>query len=305
MDSVSSIPALPRDVVEYVREVFSTANGRVAERLDRVPHIHEESLDFTFIEAISVGAGPHRVASGAIVDIDLHWVGSGWHYDRWEIADIGVIVNFRVHDELVATKAVLLQCKRIYPREVEFTEQRGLTRAGGFGSLMQPSPLLEHSPRTFTFDESCRYRALQTGDAQWAAILAYETQFGIPVYYMLYHPSQVPSSVTVPVQVPIAPKEVSDVGCRVLGAQAVRQLLASHARNYAPAYADLKQGDDAAPGTAVENFMADQVLGCRAGYVAGGPSDQGLIRMFQQRGAPIAAAIRFDIDLGDADVVEP
>ena len=75
-------------------------------------------------------------------------------------------------------------------------------------------------------------------------------------------------------------------------------------RNTAPSFADLSQGA-AAPGLLVQEFVRDEVLTCQQGYIADpNVQDAGLNAVFSQRGAPIAAAIRFDIDV-PADLVLP
>ncbi len=82
------------DVLAYVYDLFAQANVRVTAKLDRMPTIHEESLDLALIEALSDAVGPHVLPSGAVVDLEAHFVGGGWHWERWEIADLGIIVNF-------------------------------------------------------------------------------------------------------------------------------------------------------------------------------------------------------------------
>ena len=57
-------------------------------------------------------------------------------------------------------------------------------------------------------------------------------------------------------------------------------------------------GPAAAPGTPLPDFMVDDVLGCREGYVPEDfDHDQGVNRIFNLRTAPISAAIVIDIDL--------
>jgi hypothetical protein len=113
------LPAIPVpvDIVDYVRHTFQTANSHVAARLDRMPTVHEETLDFALIDSLAVASGPHLVPSGVVVDLDVHFVGGGQHWQRWEVADIGLIINFRLAGALLRTKIVLLQSKRMYPRE--------------------------------------------------------------------------------------------------------------------------------------------------------------------------------------------
>lgn len=289
---------LAPDVLAYIRELFETANERVTSKLDRMPTTHEETLDFALIDALADGRGPHLTQSGTIVDIDAHFVGGGWHWARWEIADIGLIINFRSGDVLLRTKVVLLQSKRIYPREAEFTEDLGLARPGGFGSLMVPSLPASIGARLFRFDSTCRYKALQVGDDQWRAITSYENEYGLPVHYMLYHPRVLPSEMAIPVHLPISPPLTPlSVGTRVLSATRLRALSASFARNYAPSYDELSAGRQEL-GFGLPDFIVDEVLACREGFVVeDGIANPGLQLVFNQRNAPIAAAIRIDINI--------
>lgn len=297
---------LPADVVDYVTDAFLRANVAASSRLDRMPTMHETNLDFAFIDALAASAGPHLSPSGVIVDFEVHFVGGGRHWDgRWEVADIGLLINFRRSGALVRTKVILLQSKRLYPTDSEFVEFRSLHRLGGFGSLMEPSWLPASAPRTFTFTADCRYKALQVGDEQWAAIRSYEEHHSIPVHYLLYHPSTIPYSQEVPTRFPVAEPIASPrVGARVMSSSDLRAASTLSPRNSAPSFAELSQGSDA-PGSPVQVFVRDEVLTCRQGYVADpGVSDPGLFAVFNQRGAPIAAAVRFDIDVPE-DFVLP
>lgn len=297
MPTATPIP-LTLDVIEYVRGVFYDVNEHVTARLDRMPTVHEETLDFAFVDAVAEAQGPHLLPSGTLVDIDVHFVGGGRHWDRWEVADIGFIVTFRRNNNLLRTKVVLLQSKRLYPRESEFTEDEGITRPGGFGSLMRPSLPATLGPRTFRFDETCRYKALQVGDTQWQAISHYEKEYGLPVHYMLYHPHSIPTQASIPVAVPMErPIGPSDVGTRVLSGKTLRLLTCDFSRNYAPAYSEL-QDERGEVGHRLPEFVVDRVLACLEGYVVDDGTDNvGLRRVFSERGAPIAAAVRLDINL--------
>ena len=149
MPAIRTAPVpLPADVVEYVSETFRLANDAAAGRLDRMPKTHEENLDFAFIDSLASATGSHVVSSGVVVDFDIHFVGGGHHWERWEVADLGLIVNFRRTGRLIRTKVLLLQSKRLYPIEADFVEFRGLARMGGFGSLMEDPWLLQrrHGP---------------------------------------------------------------------------------------------------------------------------------------------------------------
>ncbi len=254
------------------------------------------------VEFISMHSGLHRTPSDTVVDIDVHFVGGGWHLERWEVADLGLLVTFRRLGQVLRRKVVLLQSKRLYPREVEFVETHGLARPGGFGHLVRIVDDIDiRAPRTFRFDNECRYRALQLGDDQWRTIADYESQFGIPIHYLLYHPAHLPVQVDVPIQLPLAERPHTEVGARILPAPLLRASTTQFARNYAPSYNDLLAGG-ATLGEALPSFVADEVLGCREGYVPGDPfiDDPGVNRVFNLRGAPIAAAIAIYIDLPES-----
>jgi hypothetical protein len=294
----SPIP-LSTDVRAYIYSTFDQVNERVTRKIDRMPTVHEENLDFAFVEAVAEAQGPHLSPCGTVVDIDVHFVGGGVHWERWEIADIGFIVTFRRAGTLLRTKVVLLQSKRLYPRESEFSEDQGMTRYGGFGSLMKASLPATLGSRTFRFDDTCRYKALQVGDNQWQSILSYEGEYGLPVHYMLYHPREIPAAVNIPVIIPVEPPPgPARLGARVISAASVRSRTSEFPRNYAPAYSDLTDELDEV-GLRLPDFVVDRVLACHEGYVVDdeGVENEGLQRVFNQRSAPIAAAVRIDINL--------
>ena len=118
---------LPADVIDYIRQVFLVADDTLATRLERQPNVHEELLDLAFVDSVAMNSGPYKTQSDTVVDIDIHFIGGGWHYERWEVADIGLIVTFRRLGEILRTKIILLQSKRLYPPRIRL--RRG-TRPG-------------------------------------------------------------------------------------------------------------------------------------------------------------------------------
>lgn len=299
--STSTVPPIPLspDVIEYIRDLFAQADRHVSSRLSHMPNSHEEWLDFGLIDAIARARGPHVTASGTGVDVQIHFLGSGWHVGRWEIADVGMIINFRTPTELLRTKIALLQSKRIYPIEQEFTELHGTFYENGFGSLMNPT-LPAFESRSFRFEGNSRYKALTIGDDQWARILAFEKRNNLPVHYCLYHPLSVPSTATIPAAAELADEdEDPQVGVRIIAAEALRALVSHLPHGHTPAYEQLSVAGEV-PGDSLSAFVADKLLGCVEGYVVEGDDvDQnaGLRAIFSQRGAPIAAAVRIDIIL--------
>jgi hypothetical protein len=291
---------LPSDVVSYVHDVFQAASDDVAAQLERMPTMHEEFLDFALVAKLAQANGPYVVPSGTVVDLDVHFVGGGRHWGRYEIADVGVIVNFRRGTELLRTKVVLLQSKRLYPKgAAPDPPNSGVIKPGGFGSLMNPSVAAASAPRTFRFDRDSRYEAMRVGDEQWDAIAEFEETFKIPVHYLLYHPRRLPSEQLIPVATPVRrTRGHARLGARVLTAADLRSRV--NAGVTTPAYRDL-EANGSPPGLRLQEFIAQEVLGCRDGYVVDGKRvDPGLARIFNQRSGPIAAAVRVDILLNEA-----
>ena len=106
-----------------------------------------------------------------------------------------------------------------------------------------------------------------------------------------------PSETVVPVEVPLPERPLPEVGTRLIPAGLVRAETTAHPRNYAPSFHDLA-GSAAAPGTPLPDFMIDDMLGCREGYVPEDFNhDEGVNRIFNLRTAPISAAVVIDIDL--------
>ena len=82
---------IPRDVVDYVRNVFVVCNRRIGRKIAAVPNASEQSLDLTMIEHLSQYSAPTILPSDWTVRIDIHYLGGRRHFDRWGVADIGVL----------------------------------------------------------------------------------------------------------------------------------------------------------------------------------------------------------------------
>jgi hypothetical protein len=304
---------IPDEVQTWLREVFASCNLRVAELVSTVPTTHETPLDMTFVQHFLGVSAPHAFDSGWSVHISTHYLGGGRHWSewpgwpmKWEIADIGFLVLFRQAGQLIRSKVALLQSKRLYPDELELEEDTPLDYMQGFGRLMSSDEdwgrVLQ--PRTFTFSEQSRYRALISGVSQYQAIASYEQQRDIPVYYLLYNPLRIPSTAVMPI---MAGREVPqlalEVGCRVVPAQQLRIVMDREQAGRSPAYGQLRDSLPApfdtatyAAGWPLEHFVVDLVLDCQAGYVAAGPNDNGLDYLFNRRSGPISAALAVTID---------
>ena len=295
---------IPAGVINWVRNVFSAVNARSASTLSRIPNIYETTLDHALIAHLAEFGAPFRFPSEWIVNLDTHFLG-GRYWGRWEIADIGILVVFRKKGEVLATKIALLQSKRLYPDEIgNPVDMHDIDYRVGFGRLLasESEYRSQVKPRIFHFSTQSKYRALGYQDEQYEAILQYTRDNGIPVHYLLYNPLDVPFTAPLPAstkQEPGQPDVV--VGCRVMRADNLNtKLQAARLRAAAsPSFGQLAGAPiDSGTFWTLHNFVADLVLGCKEGHLAGTDpmNDEGLYRVFSQRSGPISAAISITID---------
>jgi hypothetical protein len=302
---------IPPDVQAWIRNLFGDCNAHVAATMSRVPTIHETTLDMAFIDHLTVNATPTELPSGWLVQINTYYLGGTRHFPvwpehaTWEVADIGVLVMFRHGGKLIRSKVALLQSKRLYPDELELDEDSPVDYMIGFGGLLQADDEWAKltAPRPFTFGPQSRYKALLKVTRQYAAITAYETDRAVPVHYLLYHPLQIPYTVTVPLTPDCNVTGHCEAGCRVVPARDLHHALRHQPAGHTPAYAELHRNLPARftqnqhqGGWRLENFVVDQLLQCEAGYIADDPSDSNLYYVFRRRTGPIAAAISLTID---------
>lgn len=214
---------------------------------------------------------------------------------------------FRKAGVVQQTKIALLQSKRLYPVESQTTaEDHPLDYMAGFGRLLPAEQEYKSSvkPRSFSFVEESRYRALKYGEKQYNAILKYHDKTGVPVHYLFYNPLQIPVTVAYPVHADEEDSrdESRRMGARIISAQTtderlrIRQLK----KGDNPAFRDvfIKPSRATGPPWPLEYFIADLVLGCKEGHVAGvNPmEDEALFTVFNRRSGPISAAIAITID---------
>lgn len=303
--------SLPADVVAWLRATFAECNDYVSGKLSNLPTTYETSLDMALIERLSSVPTPILTASGWTINISTHFLGGGRHFAewpgerRWEVADIGVLVLFRQGHKLIRSKVALLQSKRLYADEIDWDEDNPLDYMLGFGRLLEDDTDWGAvvRPRPFTFTRESRYKALRKGDQQYRAIAGYENSRGVPVYYLLYNPLEIPSTRHLPAHAGEVDSHTNDVGCRVLPATALHRAIADLQEHATPRFLDLPpsaellllQGDDL-PGWRLEEFIADLVVQCKAGYIAANRHDAGLEYVFNRRTGPISAAFQITID---------
>lgn len=298
------------DVRTWIRRTLQIANVAVSRTLDLNPNTYEVTLDQVLIASLSASPTPVRFPSGQIVKLSVHFLGGGRHFGNWEVADLGVLLQFVANGRVVRTKVALLQSKRLYPTEVTAGTELGFTDyAIGMGRLVESEGNIFDSmrDRTFTFAPRSRYEQLVVGDNQWSAIQGYQTERGIPIYYNLYHPSSIPWSRSLPQAAgPVAVPASVQVGSRVVPAGAVAVWSAANPRLHIPSFSDLKTlshpglpSDGSGPGWRLEGFVADELVECHEGYLASSPDDAGLMAVLRGRNAPISAAISITVASSD------
>jgi hypothetical protein len=304
---------IPAEVRAWLTGVFGSCNAQVANLITDVPTTHETAVDMAFIQSFSHVSAPYRFPSGWTVELSTHYLGGGRHWSawpdqppRWEIADIGLLVMYRQDGKLLRSKVALLQSKRLYPDELEWDEDSALDYMIGFRRLFPDEGQWSAvtAPRPFSFTEQSRYKALVTGVNQYRVIEDYESQRGIPVYYLLYNPVRLPSTVVFPISAgqQRAPSPC-DVGARVVPAVQVRAVMTDKPIGSSPSYDDLcaslqapfvSEGNRG--GWRLEHFVVDLLLDCETGYVANSPDDAGLDYVFNRRTGPISAAVAVTLD---------
>lgn len=128
---------IPVEVVEYIRKVFGEANHEASRALTQHPSMHEETLDHAFIGKLNASPPVFFAASQAGVEIETHWLGGRRMYERWEIADIAVVILLRTRGKLIARKVALLQTKRLYSDELSGVELEESDYRVGIGRLIE------------------------------------------------------------------------------------------------------------------------------------------------------------------------
>ena len=303
---------VPKEAVELVRKIFHQANIAATKMLSEAPNMWEEALDMAVITQLNYYDKPIQVTSDCLLKLETHFLGGRKLYRNWEIADIGIIVLFRLKGKLVRTKLVMLQSKRLYPNEVSQAEElEEYHYAAGFSRLYREDEdyNADVKPRVFTWSWDSKYRAIKSQDSQEIAIREYEQNTKIPVYYLLYNPYKMAWQMSVPAYRALGSGTIS-LGARVLPSRHVRAACAKLSRDSSPSAEGIKAAQAGTGrgynrlGRRLEDFIADRVLGCHEGYVANGPEDGGLERVFFGRNAPIGAAIAITIDVGQLEVGE-
>ena len=291
---------VPADVTEWVRDVFRECNRRISEKLSANPNLPEESFDLSWIEHLTHFSAPRTLPSGWIVRIETHYLGGLRHFRNFEVADIGLLYFLRRGGEIVRSKVALLQSKRLYPSKGVVEEETVVDYEIGFARLADPEDLARSLATEFEyrFTDECRFGALRAGSEQIKVIDEYQTKSDLRVYYQLYCPWALPHTRRVPSEAWARPSGEPALGVRVLPAEVVHKILSEQKSGYAPKVLDLASATDgyAELGWPIEQFVADELVGCREGSPFGSINDGNIQNLFYRRSGPIAAAVSISIE---------
>ncbi|MGC4074942.1 MAG: hypothetical protein QM760_21075 [Nibricoccus sp.] len=262
-----------------------------------VPNVAEPALDMELISHLTEFSAPQILDSGWTVSIDTHFLGGLRHfYNKWEIADIGLLVHYRKNGKLVRSKAAILQSKRLYPQSGSVKEDMRIDYEIGFGRLADPEPIPPlYSKSTFRFDEDSRYEALKAHDDQFKAIKQFMVQSKVPVFYQFYNPAELPWEQTFPLTKKSRKIRSYDFATRVMRASEVIARLKDKPKSYSPSVLDLSP-DSSSMGWRLEAFIAD-LIRCKEGLVFTDIAEADIFSLFNRRSGPIAAAVAFSVEM--------
>ena len=295
---------VPAAIHAHVYEIFSEVNDKISRKLSLNPNLPEESLDTSFVDCLSEHSAPTVVIPGWAVLFAAHFIGRLRHYDRYEIADIGIVVVFKRETRVLGRKLVLLQSKRLYPKNNDVNELDKYDYLLGLGLVTRE----EHyestifGPMSYEFDYECSYGALQAQSHQCTSIQRVMNDTGIPVHYMMYNPLVVPWSLNYPAakgQIELPRREF---GTRLILASDVHSVLASRSSGRSLKLEDLiaaRHSPDALFGSSLEDFM-DSVIGCREGYYYDQDEESGLHRLFERKSGGIFCIVEVTIEQSEA-----
>jgi hypothetical protein len=293
---------LPVQVIEFLTSLIADCNRRISLQLATFPNAHEEALDLAFISHFASMQGAIRFGSHWTVRVDAHYIGGGRHYRTWEVADIGLMAIFRRGGKIQRSKLTFLQSKKLYASPLKVQEFDPYHRQG-MGRLLVTEE--EHAevvkPKLLKYSETSRYKALQLGSEQQAAMQAFSKHHGIGIHYMLYNPSVIPWQIQTPVEQPPQIPE-NKVGIRVIPKRLVDTMTRKET-GYSPSYADIGKvfakefldSSDTA-GWRVEGFVCDHFIAGDEGLVDDSPNFKTMIGLLNQKSSPISSALSITFD---------
>ena len=293
---------IPSEVRNYVLRIFSDVNDKVTRKISTTPNIPEESLDISFIERLSEYSAPRIVAPNWAVRIAAHFIGNIRHRRRYEIADLGIVVVFKKGSTVQARKLVLLQSKRLYPKNNEVIEFEDFDYDLGL-ALVTRNERMEtpiFSNVLFEFDVNSSYGALKAKSHQCEVIQEHFDDTNIPVHYLLYNPIVLPWSISYPASIGSIVLPKRKFGARIVHAKDVHDIFRNRQKGEPLKLSDFPRPDEGYTniGFSLENFI-ENVIRCRQGYRFDGSRDVGLDRLFSRKSGPIFCVVEIVIEKGN------
>jgi len=266
--------------------------------------MREETFDNNFISYFSRNQGPYKFDPNWTVRIDAHFMGGGQHYERWEAADIGLMVIFRKNGKILRSKMAFLQSKKLYGDNVQLPKPDPYDR-NGMGKLLVTNS--EHinltRTKTIRFEESSQYQALKKDNEQQQVMHSFQKKFAINMYYLFYNPMVIPHSIESPLTTEILLPN-NEVGCRVVKKDLLDDALKSYPKNHAPSYGELKYllekehiEEVHTAGWRLEYFVVDLFMACKEGLKDDSPNFATLYELLSYKSRPISAALSITVDL--------
>ena len=287
---------IPSDAIAWFRGAFAQANRAVAELMQNVPSIRETSLDDALINALIPHSAPRLLPSRAAVRMDIHNIGGLRRFQRWEVADIAIVVFVIRSKRVIAQKIGLLQSKRLYPTNNDVDGEDSVGFQYGLNAFLRPDPsrISIALKRRFVFNTRCVYAALEAG-TQTEAMQSFSKRSGHDVHYLLYNPPQVPLSILYPVTARKHLRGLPRLGARVASSDVITKALASKART--PTLKDIFALTDSTGGERLEYWAADLLLNCKVGRTFSAEDESQILSIIERRSGPIGAAIAVSIEL--------
>ena len=222
-----SIDVLPSNILDWVRNIVSSANDEVSRAITTQPNIYEETLDQIFVNSMNGAPSTLFPDSGIALAIDTHWLGRRALWGRWEIADVALVAVFRRNGMLVWRKVALLQSKRLYSNQIDVSELDDFDYMVGIGRLIDATdpkvPLF--AQRAYSFRGNSIYQQIRPSSEQVVHIDEYRAARSMPVFYSLYDPLCIPFEGTIPTINGMGLDSSNEVGCRVIGSEVVHGII--------------------------------------------------------------------------------
>ena len=266
-----------------------------------VPNIRETTLDDVFVQTLIPNMAPRILASGAVVRLDVHNIGGIRQFRKWEIADIAIIVYVIMKGQIIARKIGLLQAKRLFPKNGDVTGSDPIGFSYGLNAHLHPeeSPTSMLLARAFSFDMDCSYSSLKSESNQIVAMKEFEAESGQVVFYLLYNPPSVPTTVAYPVGSQPSRRVKPTLGCRVVSSATVNDLLKSKKPGQSLSLAEVDPKLRPRNESRLEYWVADLLLRCRVGRQFKEHDEESILPLVERRSGPIGASIAVNIELPD------